>query len=205
MTGSRSTLIAGTATARLAACAALAFALLAGAASSACSSTSDTTADAGPRSGTDAASGDGGPGNVGSDAAGGPDAGAQGDDGGVPEGGAAVTPHAIACGAASCDTQKETCCALADGGGGCVAGSTATCPAGSATLHCTEAADCDPGSICCGNIDFQSGTPSTLCATTCSTFQFCGTSAECRTAEPCAVQSCFGRMVEICGRQGFCK
>ena len=204
MTGSRSTLIAGTATARLAACAALAFALLAGAATSACSGTRETTADAAPTSGTDAASGDGGPANGGSDAAGG-DSGAPGDDGGVPEGGAAVTPHAIACGAASCDTQKETCCALADGGGGCVAGSTATCPAGSATLHCTEAADCDPGSICCGNIDFQSGTPSTLCATTCSTFQFCGTSAECRTAEPCAVQSCFGRMVEICGRQGFCK
>jgi hypothetical protein len=198
MTGSRSTLIAWTAPARAAACAGLASGLLAGIATSACSSTSDTSTDAGASSGTDAASGDASPGN-------GSDAGAPGDDGGVPEGGAAVTPHTVACGAASCDTQRETCCALADGGGGCVAGSTATCPTGSAALHCTEAADCDPGSICCGNIDFQSGTPSTGCATTCSTFQFCGTSAECTNGEPCAVQSCFGRVVEMCGRQGFCK
>ena len=205
MTGSRSTLIAWTESARLATCVGLALMLLAGATISACSSTVDTTPDAGSTSGTDAASGDGGPGNGGGDAAGGGDAGVPGDDGGVPEGGAPVTPHAVACGAASCDTQKETCCALADGGGGCVAGTTAACPAGSATLHCTEAADCDPGSICCGNIDFQSGTPSTACAATCSTFQFCGTSAECRTGEPCAVQSCFGRVVEMCGRQGFCK
>jgi hypothetical protein len=125
----------------------------------------------------------------------------------TPDGGAPVTPHTVACGSITCDTQTSTCCAPLDGGtASCANGASAQCPSGSASLHCAEAADCTGGNVCCGSIDFQTQAASTQCAAACAGgFQFCGTSGECKNGQPCVVQTCLGQKVQICGKQGFCQ
>src|SRR5207249_4449649 len=95
---------------------------------------------------------------------------------------------------------QNTCCAEIDGGGTCVSGDGATCPPGTGTVHCTEAADCTGGNVCCGTVNIVTRSVSTQCAAgPCTQVQPCHTNAECKNGQKCVVQDCGGRTAEFCG------
>ena len=109
--------------------------------------------------------------------------GADGAGGGYGQGGASTgtgppladtTPHEVACGSETCTVPEETCC-IDNGSASCIRGG---CPGtinrGSfSTVHCDDAADCNPGSICC----VTSGSEVTLYE--------CSKASECTGYESC--------------------
>jgi|SRR5580658_5022673 hypothetical protein len=128
----------------------------------------------------------------------------------TPQGGAACTPHSVACSSSSCTTPGDVCCATSTTTspptGTCVTASTACL---NSVVACEEAADCASG-VCCQ-------TPSALgpgaqtCMTSCPalSYQVCRSNTECPGDAGCVPQSCpygVGMMYEIeqCGLQTGC-
>jgi hypothetical protein len=111
----------------------------------------------------------------------------------VPEGGAPSDPNSVTCGATSCNTTTQYCCAEGDAGGGsCLPYNNGSC---NIKVSCNEAADC-AGGVCCTQLAF--GTHTTSCMASCGAgnFQICRTDAECGSADAgaaqrkCIVQTC---------------
>ncbi len=136
--------------------------------------------------------------------AGAPPATSLSEDAAVP--GAADSPSAPLCGMTPCDPKTSTCCLPVDGGPSaavCKAGTTATCPSGSAAFHCQQASDCSGGELCCGVYSLVSATAQTQCqASPCQIAQLCKTDAECNNHQRCTLQTCQGQAVlQLCGIQ----
>jgi hypothetical protein len=115
-------------------------------------------------------------------------------------------PGQVACGAGTCpatstmsmDLDSESyCCAPASSGASafCVHGNLGACESGN-PFYCDEAADCDPGLVCCSST-VRSGLFS--CATVCGEIQMCRSSAECRNAQSCGFRTCVGARYGFCG------
>jgi hypothetical protein len=126
------------------------------------------------------------------------------DAAGTPEGGRAVTPGVIACGADTCNAFASVQCCLSGNGGTCMSTAVA-CPAGSAATTCNELADCVVGTLCCGAIvafDGGGGGLAASCSSTCAAPRprLCRTNAECPDGGPCVRQACSdGYEYEFCG------
>jgi hypothetical protein len=129
----------------------------------------------------------------------------------VPEGGAACTPHSVACGASPCTTPADQCCANGFTSGAPNTGSTcsavdASCGILTTAVACDEAADCPSGQVCC-ETPAGLGPGTQLCASSCASgsYQLCRSNTECGSAK-CTPQSCGipSYNVEACGMQSGC-
>lgn len=121
--------------------------------------------------------------------------------GGAPAGGAAGAPATpIACGAATCDPDTQTCCA-GFAGVGCI-DKGAMC--NGAVLECTSAAHCSDGDVCCLSLLGPTGV-GTECRRTCNAMgpgrdqQLCSSDDECPNQRPRCQQTAFG--VGLCVRR----
>jgi hypothetical protein len=138
---------------------------------------------------------------------------------------AAPDPGKLACGGETCTVPGSVCCvsSIAPGGAAdhCAIDGTAC---GAPNDGCDETADCGQGQICCtgaGALPLDasvSGIEVTFCIdqsepTSCiphagvgnSSIQVCKTDAECKNGQPCALQRCFGRVLQTCGPDPECK
>jgi hypothetical protein len=107
----------------------------------------------------------------------------------------------VACGSGSCSVPTEECCQMQSGsvcqaanGGGC----------NGVIARCDEAANCQPGQVCCVTKLTASGLE-TECQSSCQGgdgVQSCRTDGECGGTGPCTAWSCAGSVVATCGRQG---
>jgi hypothetical protein len=159
--------------------------------------------------GADSAANDGGAGPDGAPFGDGGSGDANSDAGSAPDTGAGSDPHAVRCGAATCDTTQDACCyAFSRDGGiadaGCIPRGD-NCPGGFKE-RCDEAADCDAGRVCClqiGAVGLDS-----VCRQGCGIgggYQLCRTNAECQNDAGCNVLSCFnGRTLQLCGKPTGC-
>lgn len=144
--------------------------------------------------------------------------------GGMSDGGALSPVCGSQAGAVGCDLRQNTCCLTQTLVGSWLAGSSATCPSGQATIHCLQALDCPSGMSCCGVVEDIQGAVVSSCQnvpaggncpyanyTPFSLYQgvqLCKTNAECKNVtdagapEPCVHQTCFmGAMLSMCGVQ----
>ena len=106
----------------------------------------------------------------------------------------------ISCGGGTCNVPSQECCQMPNAGvcqpsngGGC-SGDIA---------RCDEAANCQPGQVCCVTKVTASGLE-TQCQSSCQGGepQSCRTDGECGGAGPCAAWTCAGSVVATCGGQG---
>src|SRR5262249_55628223 len=113
----------------------------------------------------------------------------------------------VACGATTCpstptfsmnlDTENY-CCAPGPSSAdtpACEHANLGLCESGN-PFYCDEAADCDPGLVCC-NSTVRPGL--FHCDVACGDLQMCGGSAECRNGQPCTFRTCAGARYGFCG------
>ena len=128
-----------------------------------------------------------------------PDARVPDADAGARDADAGPLPGEIACGASPCPVPASQCCSDVD---------ASTCdPAGSACTGlvrtCDEAADCDPGEVCCVT-QIAPKRFATACKASCDVGepQACASSAECGDAGACLPWRCGAVDVKTCGASG---
>ena len=125
------------------------------------------------------------------------------------------TPGSVRCGNVDCNAKTDACCLQESGNpatNGCASRDDALCNGTQVRRTCDEAADCNPGEVCCmevvtsppatiGSYCFRpdgSGAPGT-CPT--SEIVACSSDADCiaANAPPCVAQTCRGNVLQTCG------
>ena len=106
----------------------------------------------------------------------------------------------VPCGSDTCDVPSEECCEAPD--------ASACQPAGGGSCsgvveRCDEAANCQPGDVCCVTALGSSGF-ATECRQSCvaSEAQSCRTDGECGAMGPCVAWMCAGSVVATCRGAG---
>jgi hypothetical protein len=121
----------------------------------------------------------------------------------------ASAPTRVACAGTTCAAtatpsmnldSEHYCCATAYAGDSpsfCVAGNLGVCESGN-PLYCDEAADCQPGLVCC-NSTVRGGLFHCAASESCGGLQMCRTDAECANGKTCTTRMCAGASYGFCG------
>jgi hypothetical protein len=118
----------------------------------------------------------------------------------MPDGGAPCNPGIVPCGgdAGGCMTSTSQCCEPnpPDGGAqGTCQPDSVSCPTGTVSFHCKEAADCPSGYVCCESFPAVATLGPTSCMQSCNpptSYQICRTNSECvgDAGARCIPQTC---------------
>src|SRR5258706_420915 len=80
-------------------------------------------------------------------------------------------------------------------------GSSGDCGSGAGTFHCSGVMECPAAKVCCGTYDLTALTAGTSCQDApCTMGQFCRTTEECPSGQPCTPQTCgSATVIYLCG------